>query len=251
MAKRDTFQDLALTPPREGHALWHWLYSQLRGVILNGRLKPGTRMPSTRNLAKQYGLSRGTVVAAFEHLQSEGYLEMQVGAGSFVATNFPADVVKVKTVGPAVATQALSQAGLAKRGKAMTQNVIALPASHSLGKAFRSHEPALDLFPVHLWNRLSSRVLRHAPRTLYGLGEALGYRPLRRAVAEYLGAARGVKCSADQILITSGAQQALDLILISRNLERIADHATNIAESVVFMVAGEDIRHRYKAASNT
>ena len=83
----------------------------------------------------------------------------------------------------------------------------------TLGRAFRSHEPAIDLFPVQLWNRVSSRVLRHAPRTLYGLGEALGYRPLRRAIAEYLGAARGVQCSADQILITSGAQQALDLVV--------------------------------------
>src|SRR3954451_16113778 len=102
MAKRDTFQDLALTPPQEGDALWHWLYSQLRGMILNGRLKPGTRMPSTRNLAKQYGLSRGTVVAAFEHLQSEGYVDMEVGAGSFVASELPHDVVKVQAPGAGI-----------------------------------------------------------------------------------------------------------------------------------------------------
>jgi GntR family transcriptional regulator / MocR family aminotransferase len=95
----------------------------------------------------------------------------------------------------------------------MVEGTLMLPASYSLGRAFRSHEPAIDLFPVQLWNRVSSRVLRHAPRTLYGIGEAMGYRPLRRAIAEYLGSARGVKCSADQILITSGAQQALDLIV--------------------------------------
>src|SRR3954453_20840374 len=101
MAKHDTFQDLALSTPQAGHPLWHWLYSQLRGVILNGWLRPGTRMPSTRNLAKQYSLSRGTVVAAFEHLQSEGYMETQVGAGSFVAANFPRDEVKASPARPA------------------------------------------------------------------------------------------------------------------------------------------------------
>lgn len=212
MAKRDTFQDLSLDPPQEAQPLWHWLYSQLRGVILNGRLKPGTRMPSSRNLAKQYSLSRGTVVAAFEHLQSEGYVETQVGAGSFVAAKFPHDVIHVQPAGPAVHSE-LSRAQLANRGRAMAHSKPGLSGSYSLGKAFRSHEPAIDLFPVQLWNRVSSRVLRHAPRTLYGLGEAMGYRPLRRAIAEYLGAVRGVKCSADQILITSGAQQALDLVV--------------------------------------
>jgi GntR family transcriptional regulator/MocR family aminotransferase len=216
MAKRDTFQDLSLDPPQAGHPLWHWLYSQVRGVILNGRLRPGMRMPSTRNLAKQYSLSRGTVVAAFEHLQSEGYVETQVGAGSFVAANLPNDVVtngrKEHPVRPAVRA-GLSRAQLANRGRVMAQSSLHLPASYSLGRAFRSHEPALDLFPVQLWNRVSSRVLRHAPRTLYGHGEAIGYRPLRRAIAEYLGAARGVRCDADQILITSGAQQALDLVI--------------------------------------
>jgi len=213
MAKHDTFQDLSLDPqPRHTQPLWHWLYSQLRGVILNGRLKPGTRMPSSRNLAKQYSLSRGTVVAAFEHLQSEGYVETQVGAGSFVALTFPHDVINVQPAGPAVRSE-ISCAQLAKRGQAMVEGIFVLPSSYTLGKAFRSHEPAIDLFPVQLWNRVSSRVLRHAPRTLYGVGEAMGYRPLRRAIAEYLGAARGVKCSADQILITSGAQQALDLVV--------------------------------------
>ena len=87
-----------------------------------------------------------------------------------------------------------------------------LPASHSIGKAFRSYEPAIDLFPVNLWSRVAGRVLRHAPRSLYGQGDARGYLPLRKAIAEYVGAARGVRCDADQIVITSGTQQGLDLI---------------------------------------
>ena len=87
-----------------------------------------------------------------------------------------------------------------------------LPASHSVGRAFRSYEPAIDLFPVALWSRVAGRVLRNAPRSLYGQGDARGYLPLRRAIAEYIGPARGVRCNADQIIITSGTQQGLDLV---------------------------------------
>jgi GntR family transcriptional regulator/MocR family aminotransferase len=90
--------------------------------------------------------------------------------------------------------------------------VEVLPASRSIGKAFRSHEPAIDLFPVELWARVASRVLRRAPRSLYGHGNVAGYLPLRRAIAEYVGASRGVRCTAEQIIVTSGAQHALDLI---------------------------------------
>jgi GntR family transcriptional regulator/MocR family aminotransferase len=86
-----------------------------------------------------------------------------------------------------------------------------LPASHSIGKAFRGYEPAIDLFPVELWARIAARVYRKAPRSLYGQGDAGGYPPLRRAIAEYVGQSRGVRCSAEQIIVTSGAQQALDL----------------------------------------
>jgi len=83
-----------------------------------------------------------------------------------------------------------------------------LPASHSIGKAFRGYEPAIDLFPVELWARIAARVYRKAPRSLYGQGDAGGYPPLRRSIAEYVGHSRGVRCAAEQIIVTSGAQQA-------------------------------------------
>jgi len=90
--------------------------------------------------------------------------------------------------------------------------VDVLPASHSIGKAFRCYEPAIDLFPTGLWARVASRVIRRAPRSLYGHGNAAGYQPLRRAIAEYVGTSRGVRCSPEQIIVTLGVQQALDLI---------------------------------------
>ena len=211
MSKSETFQDLSLMPPAAGQEVGRWLYSELRAAILDGRLKPGSRMPSTRSLSKQYALARGTVSAAFDHLKSEGYIETVVGAGTFVAARIPDEGIEAQSRAADSAVPP-SKAGLASRGRAAVEGVRLLPASHSLGVAFRSYEPAIDLFPVSLWSRVAGRVLRNAPRSLYGQGDARGYLPLRRAIAEYIGAARGVRCNADQILVTSGTQQGLDLV---------------------------------------
>jgi len=209
MAKAETFQDLSLTPAGEGQELRSWLYSELRTAILDGRLRRGARMPSTRSLAKQYSLSRGTVTAAFDSLHNEGYIAALVGSGTYVAFELPDDSLAGPTA--AVTPAQPSRAALSTRGNAAIGGVRLLPPSHSLGRAFRPYEPAIDLFPVALWSRVAGRVLRKAPRSLYGQGDACGYLPLRKAIAEYVGAARGVHCEPGQVIVTSGAQQALDL----------------------------------------
>ncbi|MGO4517175.1 PLP-dependent aminotransferase family protein [Terriglobus sp. 2YAB30_2] len=211
MAKEETFQDLSLNLPSGKQELWRWLYTELRGAILDGRLKPGARMPSTRSLGLQYSLSRGTVVVAFDQLQAEGYTRTEPGSGTYVASGVPDEFMSA-TPKPAALPRPTSKAAFPKRAQDFLQNVEVLPASHTLGKSFRAHEPAIDLFPVDLWARVASSVLRRAPRSLYGHGNAAGHLPLRRAIAEYVGASRGVHCSAEQIIITSGTQQALDLI---------------------------------------
>src|SRR6185312_4300654 len=209
MSKEETFQDLSLNALSGKQDLWRWLYTELRAAILDGRLKPGARMPSTRSLGMQYSLSRGTVVAAFDQLQAEGYTRTEVGSGTYVASGIPDGLLSTTRKPADLPT---SKATLSKRAQQILEDVDVLPVSRSIGKAFRSHEPAIDLFPVDLWARVASRVLRRAPRSLYGHGNAAGYQPLRRAIAEYVGASRGVRCSAEQIIITSGTQQALDLI---------------------------------------
>jgi len=211
MAKEETFQDLSLNPPSPKQDLWRWLYTELRGAILDGRLKPGARMPSTRSLGMQYSLSRGTVVVAFDQLQAEGYIRTEIGSGTYVASGIPDGCLSAtrKSEVPSLQT---SKAAVSKRRQEFLKSVEVTPASHIVGKAFRSYEPAIDLFPVDLWARVASRVLRRAPRSLYGHGNAAGYQPLRRAIAEYVGSSRGVHCSPEQIIVTSGAQQALDLI---------------------------------------
>jgi GntR family transcriptional regulator / MocR family aminotransferase len=211
MSKEETFQDLSIAPRSGKQNRWSWLYAELRGAILDGRLKPGARMPSTRNIGKQYSLSRGTVVAAFDQLQAEGYTRTEVGSGTYVASGIATGPPSAARR-PASLALPRSKAAFSKRAQQFLKDVEVMPASHSVGKAFRSYEPAIDLFPVDLWARVASRVLRLAPRSLYGHGNAAGYQPLRRAIAEYVGASRGVHCSAEQIIVTAGTQQALDLI---------------------------------------
>jgi GntR family transcriptional regulator / MocR family aminotransferase len=168
-------------------------------------------MPSTRSLGRQYSLARGTVVAAFDQLQAEGYTRTEVGSGTYVASGVPDGFLSATRKAAALALPK-SKAAFPKRARRFLKDVEVLPASHSIGKAFRAYEPAIDLFPVGLWARVASRVLRRAPRSLYGHGNAAGYQPLRRAIAEYIGASRGVRCSHEQIIVTSGVQQAVDLI---------------------------------------
>jgi GntR family transcriptional regulator/MocR family aminotransferase len=189
--------------------MWRWLYTGLRSAIIEGRLKSGARLPSTRNLAAQYGLARGTVVAAFERLQAEGFVSSEVSAGTFVLPPPGWEMSSPTKQRPS--RQVNSRAAIARRTQSLLKTTFYFPASHSVGKAFRSNEPAIDLFPTELWARVAARVHRKAPRSLYGNGDAGGYAPLRRAIAEYVGHSRGVRCSAEQIIVTSGAQQALDL----------------------------------------
>jgi len=211
MSKSAIFQDLALITPSGSKELWRWLLDELRAAILSGRLKRGTRMPSSRSLARQYQCSRGTVVTAFSHLRGEGYIDSRPGAGTFVAIVLPDDSLSAKLPRASVSLP-VSRAGLSNRGRSAVQNVLLLPPSRSVGKAFRSYEPAIDLFPVDLWSRIAGRVVRRAPRSLYGQGDAQGFAPLRRAIAEYVGSVRGVRCDANQIIVTAGAQQAFDLV---------------------------------------
>ena len=169
-------------------------------------------MPSTRSLGTQYFVSRAEPSSsAFEQLQAEGYTRTEVGSGTYVASGVPDESLSA-TRKPAAFALPTSKAAVSKHLHQFLKDVEVLPASRSIGKAFRSHEPAIDLFPVDLWARIASRVLRRAPRSLYGHGNVAGYQPLRRAIAEYVGASRGVRCSAEQIIVTSGAQHALDLI---------------------------------------
>jgi GntR family transcriptional regulator/MocR family aminotransferase len=189
--------------------LYRQIYRALREAILGGRLLPGVRLPSTRTLAFELGVSRNTVLAAYDQLLAEGYLDGHVGSGTVVAESGVARLASV------AAARSPSAGGAARAPSRRGARVASLPLKLSLvgggSRAFSPGVPALDEFPLRLWCRIVSRRWNEARTSTLDYGDPLGYRPLREAVAGYLGAARGVRCDADQVLIVAGSQQALDL----------------------------------------
>jgi GntR family transcriptional regulator / MocR family aminotransferase len=206
MAKKSSTLPLNLRQPKAGTPLYRWLYEELRAAILAGHMRPGARLPATRELAEQYGLSRPTIVTAFDQLRSEGYVEGRIGSGTYVSQTLPDELLQAPRTRAAATARShrISLSAYARRLKP-------LPRSRSRPvRAFRGGEPALHVFPTELWAQVAARRLRRVSTNLLAGGEALGYRPLREAVAEYLNTSRGVKCEADQVLIISGVQEALD-----------------------------------------
>jgi GntR family transcriptional regulator/MocR family aminotransferase len=190
-----------IPPRRPGTTLTQWLYEELRRAILDGRLRRGASVPTTRSLASEYGISRRIVVDVFERLRDEGYLQARVGSGTRVSENVPEDFLV-----------AASSGSRKKRGSVAVEN-LAPRALHGWPmRPFRAFEPALTEFPVDLWARLSGRCLRRMTKAGLAGGDPAGLLGLREAIAEYLGSSRGVDCSADDIIITSGAQQGLDVL---------------------------------------
>jgi GntR family transcriptional regulator / MocR family aminotransferase len=182
------------------------LHGQLRAAILDGRLKAGLRLPATRALASALGVSRNTIVAAYDLLLGEGYIAARRGAGNFVA-----DLAVRRDTAQVTARDSLADERLAPYWR----QFATLPVREPLGAFthdFRLGIPESRQFPYEIWRRLSARALRHASRTapLYDLAQ--GRPALREAIARHISFARAVACSSEDVIVTSGAQQAFDLL---------------------------------------
>ncbi|HYE85609.1 MAG TPA: PLP-dependent aminotransferase family protein [Vicinamibacterales bacterium] len=232
---------LAFTPRHGIIPLYHQLCAALRDAILTGRLRPGSRLPSTRDVAARYRLSRGTVVLAFDQMKAEGYLTGRTGSGTFVVETLP---------------DALLDAGRSQRSAVATRHRVrrlSAFANHARpfrgtvnarGRAFRANQPALDLFPTTLWAQVAGRRLRRSTTAMLRGCEPMGYPPLQRAVADYLGAARGVVCSPEQVAIVSGAQEAIDLatrLFVNQGDRVCMEDPGYPGASLAFAAAGADI----------
>ena len=186
------------------------LYQALRGAVLAGQLRPGTRLASTRAMATDLGVSRNTMMAAFEQLLAEGYLQGRVGAGTYVTHTLPDDVLRARAATIPKPSARKRGRGLSARGRVLVSSPVPLTRPGP-PRAFRVGTPAIDEFPIDAWSRIITRLWRSGRRDLLGYGDPAGYRPLRESIAAHLAAARGVRCDADQVVIVSGSQQALDL----------------------------------------
>ncbi len=191
------------------------LYEAVRRAILSQQLIPGARLPSTRELAHDLGLSRNTVLSTFEALLAEGYIVARTGSGTFVAHAAAApkldgagrgrrgaDVARAS--GPARAgTEELSRRGLRLARFQGGRRLEILPMCGA--------EADFTLFPLKQWQRLQSRQLRQGHLELLDYATKGGFLPLRRAIADYLRTSRAVRVEVEQVVLTAGTQHSLDL----------------------------------------
>lgn len=170
------------------------LYADLRAKILRGELTAGEKLPSTRKLSEELRISRNVVLEAYEQLFAEGYIESKPGSGYYVAS------------------------GMYLRQHARAEKQVLRHVEEHFEQAaspiidFRSGVPALEHFPRNVWGKIMQRVCLEAPRSAFGYDRPEGRLELRQILSRYLYRTRGVQCEPEQIVMTSGATQALTLI---------------------------------------
>ena len=198
--------ELSLNQRPQGQTLADWLYDELRTAILEGRLKAGIKLPSSRDFAGRYGISRGTVVSVFERLQDERYLRSRVGIGTSINAGIPAR--------ESARTHSSELRGFLRQtvsGYTRPKPFVGWVTFKDV-RPFTMSTPSFDEFPAELWGRVAAHRARAFRSWLRQEDDGIGYRPLRDAIAHYLGSSRGVNCTSDQVVIVSGVQQALDLL---------------------------------------
>ena len=189
------------------------VYEAIRSAIVNRRLPAGSKLPSSRDLARELSASRNMIVAAYDQLQAEGYVSSQTGSGTYVTDVLPDGLSETHTSESlinATAIEAHADITLSLRGSRLTReqgyNAYEVQPLALSGK--------MDLlnFPVKTWQRVQNQVWRREDVALYDYDSRGGYVPLKKAVADYLRISRGVVLEPEQVLITAGTQQSLDLI---------------------------------------
>jgi GntR family transcriptional regulator/MocR family aminotransferase len=196
------------------------LYEALRRAMLDGKLGAGERLSSSRDLAQDLGLSRNTVVAALNQLSVEGYLVSRVGSGTFVNDNVPrvnpASAARPHLRGaPTVAPARLSARGLALSTTFCATELEVQPFTPGIAD--------FSAFPLTLWQRLQNKHWRMTYPDMLDYNDSGGYAPLRRAIADYLRVFRSVQLDADQVIVTTGTQQSLELCA-----RLLADHGDTV-----------------------
>ncbi|MCO5083473.1 MAG: PLP-dependent aminotransferase family protein [Rhizobiaceae bacterium] len=204
----EPIRDIAIDPTgfdQQGPVpIFQQLYRQIRDQIATGVLRSGSRLPSTRALAADLGLSRTTTIAAFEQLETEGYIETRKGAR--------ARVLPLPFAGDGRDPEPLPQLqdNLSRRGQALvtSRHETGVRGNHSLQPGL----PDAGSFPFTIWRRLLSKHMRPKAGETFGYHSYGGHEGLREVIAQYMQSSRGVKCQPDQIMVTSGAQSAFTLL---------------------------------------
>ncbi|WP_321793233.1 PLP-dependent aminotransferase family protein [Caballeronia sp. J97] len=176
----------------------------MQQAILTSQLAPGTKLPSSRTLANDLGIARNTVLHVYDQLTAEGYVSSATGSGTYVADTAPRDGAATK----AKADSTKTPCAISRRGERLIAQAGVSPKQWG---AFMPGVPDVAEFPARTWSRLQARLWKRASPDLLTYAPGGGYRPLRRALSDYLRVARSVKCQPDQIIITTGIHQSIDL----------------------------------------
>ncbi|WP_339486204.1 MocR-like pyridoxine biosynthesis transcription factor PdxR [Pseudomonas sp. EL_65y_Pfl2_R95] len=227
--------DLSGVRLEPGRGLSRQLYQHLRERILDGRLAGGARLPASRDLASLFNVSRNTVTRAFDQLYAEGYIEGRVGDGTYIA-----QLVSVAAAAPAQTVDPAPSDAMRR----LDNHHLPKPPEGA-PRAFRVGVPAFDLFPFETWARLTARFWRKPSPARLGYGDPAGDRQLRELIVAYLRNSRGVQCDPAQVVITSGAQQAISLCaqLLLQPGDRVAvENPGYRAAGHAFAVAGAQLQ---------
>jgi GntR family transcriptional regulator / MocR family aminotransferase len=185
------------------------VYRAIRSAILEAVLNPGARLPSSRGLADDLGVSRTTTLLAYEQLMAEGYVAARRGSGTYVAGELPDDLPMRASTRGASRTK---HPQLSRRGGALVDTPGSGRRIAGPPRPFRLGAPALDLFPLRLWAQLVNRRLRSMTIGQLDYTDLAGFSGLREAIAGHVETARGTRCHADQVFIVAGAQRGLQMI---------------------------------------
>jgi GntR family transcriptional regulator/MocR family aminotransferase len=177
------------------------IYRQLRSAILDGRLRGGERLPPSREMAGRLSVSRTTVGVAYDRLISEGFAIARTGSGTFVSRQVALTPVSRRRGAPG-----------ALRARRIWDDVVPLGHWRDVAFDFRPGIPDASLFPYETWRALIARQLRPLAVGRGGYGDPAGHDGLREAISRHLGTARGVRSVADDVIVTTGTQQAVDLV---------------------------------------
>jgi GntR family transcriptional regulator/MocR family aminotransferase len=195
--------------------LYQQLYEQLRWSIEAGQLTPGTRLPATRTLAKELGVSRNTVLVAYDRLLAEGYLDGRVGSGTRVATRESVQELEALPARPAAQTPVRITRAARRMAEAAAYFTPAHDQLRYPDRPFTLGMPALDLFPSKVWGQIMFSKSHQLTSALYTHRDPAGYWPLRKGIAAMLGLMRGVRCTPEQVIIQPSAQIAVHVTALT------------------------------------
>lgn len=227
------------------------LYEGLRNAIVIGRLSLGQRLPSTREISKSLGVARATASESYAQLLAEGYINTVDRSGTFVCSKLPESHIRIDNprqapTRPDAQRSASSWTPRERFHLSDYGNAVADCGSLVAETRISLGCPAFDNFPAADWARIMNRHFKNAERGLLDYSiDVLGYRPLREIISEWLKQARAVNCHPDRIIVTSGSQQALDLVarvFVNRGDECVVEHPVFLGIKQILTANGARLR---------